>query len=959
MRRLLDLRLFSLLRRLLDLRLFSLLRRFRRGRFRLRRFGGLGFFRGGVERPVPSAARVGVPHETVRPGQLALGLRRGRVRVFRVPVLRLQRRRHERRDLLRLRRLRRARRRRSHRGFRGDDTRKRRPLLLLFRGRRGRRRGQLDRLAQELELGGHRLGRRAPLGRALAHRRVSLFLQSAQRVLLLVRGGGGNHLALARLGILQRLLARLQLGAPRGFRRVPRRLGGLGELFVRLAQTLNLLHALLARLAQQRLAFFKQPLLLGVSLFAQTRRLGGALGEQRRQMRLLGVPLFHQTRRLRLALVDEPLSLQRARLRLFAFSLLEPPALGVALVHQPRRLLRLRLAKLRPLQVAFEKHQTLLLVALSRETLLLHLALGERGFALFAQNSRLLEQTRFFGVALAQSRLSLRAKTRRLLVTLADELLVLGRHLAAQTSRLVLQAVRLAAALLLYPGHFLLALRVQATKLFGVCLSQTRHFLARCLRLVRRDGETQTLNLFLRRLRLRVNGAGLLHLRLGLLERHARRRVLGSREVRAELVGDGVTAAARKREGRRAHGGSSALLVAGRAVRGVQLGGHAGRELHQLLLQVIPARAQTRALLVLGRQTLAELCDDLAVAAFEVSQALLRGGRRGNRRGSLRGAPVPDAPHRATEFVQLSLAVRALGGVGARASRLGGAGVRLGAPTRLLRHRLRVGELNLELRESFLEVRGRARRAQLRRLLRLLQRLQRRRRGRGGGGFLGAERGESRLRLRQLLLGGGGALLKRVGVSRARRRLGERAHGGVFVAVAVGSRGDERLVERSVDEARRVRRARRVGEDLLQGRAAPDPLQHLVRPERLPGLPELGARSLGARAVLLRLRARLDAVALRLLRDAAQSLLVCGERLLHVQQVLHLALREANHLARVGRGQVPRVLHGDVAERHGFLRATACGSGRGAQTGFAGFVRRASGVGCEAPSRAPTTTRRR
>ena len=48
-----------------------------------------------------------------------------------------------------------------------------------FAGVAETRRRQLDRLAQELELGSNRLGRRAPLGRALAHRRVSLLLQRA------------------------------------------------------------------------------------------------------------------------------------------------------------------------------------------------------------------------------------------------------------------------------------------------------------------------------------------------------------------------------------------------------------------------------------------------------------------------------------------------------------------------------------------------------------------------------------------------------------------------------------------------------------------------------------------------------------------------------------------------------------------------------------------------------------
>jgi|TARA_B100000405_G_scaffold22912_2_gene16980 hypothetical protein len=43
------------------------------------------------------------------------------------------------------------------------------------------------------------------------------------------------------------------------------------------------------------------------------------------------------------------------------------------------------------------------------------------------------------------------------------------------------------------------------------------------------------------------------------------------------------------------------------------------------------------------------------------------------------------------------------------------------------------------------------------------------------------------------------------------------------------------------------------------------------------------------------------------------------ERLLHVKEVLHLALREAEDLAAVVDGEVAAVLDGDVAERDGLL----------------------------------------
>ena len=367
---------------------------------------------------------------------------------------------------------------------------------------------------------------------------------------------------------------------------------------------------------------------------------------------------------------------------------------------------------------------------------------------------------------------------------------------AAQPNRLILQAVRLARRSSVSRAASFSRSAARRLELLGVRAAQPLHLLARRLRLVRGDGQTQALHLLLRRLRLRKRGAGFLHLRLRPLERRARSRVLGRRQVCAELVGDGVAAATRQREGRGAHGGPG-VGVAGRAMRGVQLGGHAGREVHQLLLQVVSARAQTRALLILGRETLAELGDDLAVAALEVGQALLRGGRCGDRRGSLRCAPVPDAAHRAADLVQLRLAVRALGGVSAR------------APTLRRRRPARAAappppapsprELNLELREPLLERRGRlAARSSAACFASssssstdaAVAAADSRRRARGWSFSVSAN-----LLLREL-----GAPLERLGVPRARRRLGERAHGGVLGVLVVSGARDERGVERSVHE---------------------------------------------------------------------------------------------------------------------------------------------------------------
>lgn len=92
---------------------------------------------------------------------------------------------------------------------------------------------------------------------------------------------------------------------------------------------------------------------------------------------------------------------------------------------------------------------------------------------------------------------------------------------------------------------------------------------------------------------------------------------------------------------------------------------------------------------------------------------------------------------------------------------------------------------------------------------------------------------------------------------------------------------------------------------------------------------ELGARGAGLGALLAASLPRVDGVALGRLGDAAEALLVRHERLLHVEEVLHLALRQADDLARVVQRQVARILDRDVAERDRLLRARGSGRGEG------------------------------
>ena len=109
------------------------------------------------------------------------------------------------------------------------------------------------------------------------------------------------------------------------------------------------------------------------------------------------------------------------------------------------------------------------------------------------------------------------------------------------------------------------------------------------------------------------------------------------------------------------------------------------------------------------------------------------------------------------------------------------------------------------------------------------------------------------------------------------------------------------------------------GEDLLQRLARSDLLQNLVRPESLPRGSQLAFELLGADALVLETGLGVDALALRLLGAPSKALLVRYQRLLHVKDVLHLALREAEDLAAVVDGEVAAVLDGDVAERDGLL----------------------------------------
>ena len=376
----------------------------------------------------------------------------------------------------------------------------RRKSSFFLRGRRGGRRRQLDRLAQELELGSSRLGRRAPPGELL---RIAacLLLQRAWRAPSRTRRRRRSPCARSprrrpapSRASPARRAARLRCG------RAPLR--RLGELLIRLAQACHLLQALLARLAQRRLALLRETRLLGVPL-SRRRAVSAARSaskDARRAFRRRAPPPARAvSRRARPSAAfvparsppsasPTPPRTWRARRRARPSAAPSPPP-------APRAAARA--------QVAFEQRRAFLLVAL-RSNRRFSASRAVSAAALFAQTRRPPTDAPS-RVALAQRRL-LCARRRAPLVALAREFSCSAAISAARPNRLILQAVRLAAA----PAVSRAASfsRSAARRWSSSAFAPRSLPPARRLRLVRGDGQTQALHLLLRRLRLRKRGAG-------------------------------------------------------------------------------------------------------------------------------------------------------------------------------------------------------------------------------------------------------------------------------------------------------------------------------------------------------------------------------------------------------------------------------------------------------------------
>ena len=182
------------------------------------------------------------------------------------------------------------------------------------------------------------------------------------------------------------------------------------------------------------------------------------------------------------------------------------------------------------------------------------------------------------------------------------------------------------------------------------------------------------------------------------------------------------------------------------------------------------------------------------------------------------------------------------------------------------------------------------------------------------------------------------APLERLGVPRARRRLGERLRRFSAFSSFRRSRRTRRRAKRP-----RAGRCRLAESARISSRGVPleDPLQHLVRPERL--LVFLSStRAALARALCSCASARASMPSRCACSATPQPLLVRGERFLHVQQVLYLALREAITLRAL---DVVRYRESSTETSPNVTvscRRRRAGQVVGRETGFLGFTRRVS-----------------